>query len=506
MHCTFCSLSVCRTVIHNFDWTFTSEYSGTVSQLKAHDDAGANALAPVQQGSVWDLVTDVCGKIERDVPLAATPFVAPAVAPAGFGGGYSARAHVGGRGLSQDGTAQRKADIGRVSIGRAPDAGYLSASARSRTTSGGAMRPPGARGEVPPRASEEATAYVRMARSGAVFAGQKVGAGTGVDMASAAVGVETMKDKQEEYAKDKSVDVGQLPPLPHYLDKGTGVAFSAALPDLPSASVASTPRTTAAYADVTPDNAAAKLAGEVLADDDTLRAGTSTRDGRVVRCGKPRMSRIMSGLLWGGAMGALFTPAGLHPVPSLGLCASSMAPVKDGDMADLHKLAAQRWLPVGPMLVKDAAMDAYAEAMAGVGVADRFVDERVTVSKGGELVSKEVLQRRDPFVFFSHVPLFQDELGDNGDVEVSVKLRIMPTFFFILLRCFVRVDNVLVRCIDHRFSHQFGSKRVVREMTVKQVTGAAHDALQAEAKGLNDHQLTELMPIIATETVEIQLE
>lgn len=41
----------------------------------------------------------------------------------------------------------------------------------------------------------------------------------------------------------------------------------------------------------------------------------------------------------------------------------------------------------------------------------------------------------------------------------------MPTGFFILLRFFLRVDNVLVRINDTRLYHEFGTSHIIREFT-----------------------------------------
>jgi type 2A phosphatase activator TIP41 len=75
-------------------------------------------------------------------------------------------------------------------------------------------------------------------------------------------------------------------------------------------------------------------------------------------------------------------------------------------------------------------------------------------------------------LFFDHIILYEDELHDNGDSSLSVKTvlllnikkkRVMEDCFFILLRFFLRVDNVLIRIIDNRIYHEIGSDHLIRE-------------------------------------------
>ncbi|KAG8903067.1 hypothetical protein FRB99_003773 [Tulasnella sp. 403] len=81
------------------------------------------------------------------------------------------------------------------------------------------------------------------------------------------------------------------------------------------------------------------------------------------------------------------------------------------------------------------------------------------------------LARRDPILYYSEVPLYEDELHDNGSSRLVVRLRVMPTCFFILSRLTVRVDNVVFRTFDTRIYHSFtsdpqslsGTPHVVRE-------------------------------------------
>lgn len=75
------------------------------------------------------------------------------------------------------------------------------------------------------------------------------------------------------------------------------------------------------------------------------------------------------------------------------------------------------------------------------------------------------LARKDPILFFAEIPLFEDELHDNGASQLTVRVRVMPTCFFVLSRYTLRVDNVLFRTLDTRIFHDFSvrSPFIVRE-------------------------------------------
>ncbi|TIB94908.1 TIP41-domain-containing protein [Wallemia mellicola] len=70
-----------------------------------------------------------------------------------------------------------------------------------------------------------------------------------------------------------------------------------------------------------------------------------------------------------------------------------------------------------------------------------------------------------PILFYDDVQLYEDELGDNGQVGLNVKIRVMPFGWFILQRLFLRVDKVLFRMFDVRVYHEFNSGVVIREST-----------------------------------------
>lgn len=67
-----------------------------------------------------------------------------------------------------------------------------------------------------------------------------------------------------------------------------------------------------------------------------------------------------------------------------------------------------------------------------------------------EQINYNVLKEKEPIVFYSEMSLFEDELGDNGCVQLTTRLRVMRSGFFLLQRFFLRVDGRLVRVYDTR--------------------------------------------------------
>ncbi|KAK3098111.1 hypothetical protein FSP39_016204 [Pinctada imbricata] len=96
-----------------------------------------------------------------------------------------------------------------------------------------------------------------------------------------------------------------------------------------------------------------------------------------------------------------------------------------------------------------------------------------------ERIDIEKLKVREKIMFYEDLLLFEDELADNGTSMLSVKIRVMPTSFFILMRFFLRVDNVLVRVNDTRIYHEASKDYILREYTsrddsVKDIKAPSH--------------------------------
>lgn len=89
------------------------------------------------------------------------------------------------------------------------------------------------------------------------------------------------------------------------------------------------------------------------------------------------------------------------------------------------------------------------------------------VIETAERIDLEKLKQREKIGFYDNIMLFEDELSDNGTSLLNVKIRVMPTSFFILLRFFLRVDQVMSRITDTRIYHEVNWDYLLREHTVR---------------------------------------
>ncbi len=72
-----------------------------------------------------------------------------------------------------------------------------------------------------------------------------------------------------------------------------------------------------------------------------------------------------------------------------------------------------------------------------------------------------------PILFFDQLVLLEDDLHDNGQMQFTVKVRVMPTCVYVLSQLFVRVDQVLIRVRESRWLVQFGGT-IFRDVTWKE--------------------------------------
>lgn len=111
------------------------------------------------------------------------------------------------------------------------------------------------------------------------------------------------------------------------------------------------------------------------------------------------------------------------------------------------------------------------------------LDPESLVTEIDQGLPMELLTRRDEIHWYNEVLFWEDELDDNGVCRSSVRVRVMPTFWFAKLVCELRVDNVLIREVATRFFHQNGSDHVLREWTWKEAT---YESLRARGVRLID--------------------
>ena len=72
-------------------------------------------------------------------------------------------------------------------------------------------------------------------------------------------------------------------------------------------------------------------------------------------------------------------------------------------------------------------------------------------------VDRGVLMTRDPILFFDELTLYESELDDNGESSVTLKIRVMPKCWLVLMRFWMRCDGVRVRLRETRFFCPFAN-------------------------------------------------
>lgn len=103
------------------------------------------------------------------------------------------------------------------------------------------------------------------------------------------------------------------------------------------------------------------------------------------------------------------------------------------------------------------------------------VEERQLVwEPTSDQMDRTLLTSRDPILLFDDLILYESELEDNGISTLSVKIRVMPRCWYVLLRFFLRVDGVLVRLREARlFSQSQGVEQSGGGEGEKKESGAA---------------------------------
>lgn len=92
----------------------------------------------------------------------------------------------------------------------------------------------------------------------------------------------------------------------------------------------------------------------------------------------------------------------------------------------------------------------------------------IKIEETTKRIDIEKLKVRDKIMFYADIALFEDELHDCGCSTLNVKIRVMPSYFFVLVRFYMRVDDVIVRINDSRYFHEAGSDYILREFTSRE--------------------------------------
>jgi len=95
-----------------------------------------------------------------------------------------------------------------------------------------------------------------------------------------------------------------------------------------------------------------------------------------------------------------------------------------------------------------------------------------------EAINISLLQRPDPILWYDSLPLFEDELHDNGVSSLTVRVRVMDSCWLVLLQFWLRVDDKVLRVYDTRYYAETISSgnngqpqqlpRIIREQTIRE--------------------------------------
>ncbi|KAI3380762.1 hypothetical protein SNEBB_003258 [Seison nebaliae] len=95
-------------------------------------------------------------------------------------------------------------------------------------------------------------------------------------------------------------------------------------------------------------------------------------------------------------------------------------------------------------------------------------DENFSFEETDERIDYENLRIREKIHYEESLILYEDELGDQGISECDVRIRCMPTGFLILLRVFLRVDNVYIRSLETRYRYRTNNNILMKEVTERE--------------------------------------
>jgi len=116
----------------------------------------------------------------------------------------------------------------------------------------------------------------------------------------------------------------------------------------------------------------------------------------------------------------------------------------------------------------------------------RFLGEAGgSIERTDEGMPMDLLRQRDEILWYQEVQLWEDELADNGLCKLIARVRVMPTFWFVLLSCEQRVDNVLLRDVSTRLFCANDSDVILREWTWRE---ASAEVLKERGVDFSDHR------------------
>ncbi|XP_015892810.2 TIP41-like protein [Ziziphus jujuba] len=128
-----------------------------------------------------------------------------------------------------------------------------------------------------------------------------------------------------------------------------------------------------------------------------------------------------------------------------------------------------------------------------------------------EKIDVVALASKEPILFYDEVVLYEDELADNGVSLLTVKVRVMPSCWFLLLRFWLRVDGVLMRLRDTRVECKFGDNTnpiILRESCWREEKFQSLSAkgYPSDSAAYNDPSIiSQRLPIIQHKTQKLKV-
>lgn len=199
----------------------------------------------------------------------------------------------------------------------------------------------------------------------------------------------------------------------------------------------------------------------------------------------------------------------LPHVPDMIFAQNSLRLVHDkGHGVEFTALDALKCVDYAHETIQVANAKAWKEARADCEYIDKVVhpfDWTFTSNYSGTLIGNlevkptqeridiERLKAKEKILFYADIGLYEDELHDCGCSTLSVKIRVMPTYFFILMRQYMRVDNVIVRISDTRLFHELGTDYILREFTTRE--SAIPDLLVPSSVIVDPNEVSEFLKL-----------
>ncbi|CAL4919204.1 unnamed protein product [Urochloa decumbens] len=123
------------------------------------------------------------------------------------------------------------------------------------------------------------------------------------------------------------------------------------------------------------------------------------------------------------------------------------------------------------------------------------------------------LSAKEPILFYDEVILYEDELADNGISFLTVRVRVMPTGWFLLLRFWLRVDGVLMRLRDTRLHCSFGNNDGAKPLVLRECCWREATFASLSAKGYpsdsaayaDPNIIAQRLPIVMQKTQKLKI-